>query len=124
MADRPKREPKRVLAWVALFAVVSLLWVSWPKPAVITKYSAVRAASPAETSSATETPAEKAEVITDLLNLRGEPKTDRKTIIGVLRSGVIVTIVERKDKWLQVRLSDGRTGYIVYEPKYLRFLDQ
>ncbi|MGH0036639.1 MAG: TIGR04211 family SH3 domain-containing protein [Myxococcota bacterium] len=45
------------------------------------------------------------------LNLRTGPGTQYR-IVGVLKTGDDVTILDRGDSWTQVRLDDGKSGWI------------
>lgn len=78
-------------------------WVA-PMAAAIAALVTLAAAAPA----AAETGWVRDEV---RLNLRTGPGTQYR-IVGVLKTGDDVTILDRGDSWTQVRLDDGKSGWI------------
>src|SRR3990172_8347545 len=120
---RTKSDPKPALASSALILIIIWLGLSWPRePGHVAKTKGP-ASSAADTTSTTADPkqekSDRAEVVTELLNLRSEPTADKKKIIGTIRKGLIVQVLERKAGWLRVKLEDGRSGYVAYHTRFI-----
>ena len=56
-------------------------------------------------------PRERLAIKTSLANLREGPGT-RARIVGVLKQGTRVEVLEEKEQWYRVRAEDGREGWI------------
>ena len=117
------------MAWSTLILVIGWLAVNWPGEAPDVAATKNRpdfqkGADVSTTENLASPSGNRAEIITELLNLRSEPNTNKKTIIGTLRKGLVIEVLDKKPGWLQVKLQDGRAGFVAYEAKYIRFLDQ
>ena len=53
-------------------------------------------------------------VVTDLLNIRKSPERDAQ-VIGRLKQGAEVGVIDTKDEWYQISYGDGDTGWVVSE---------
>lgn len=125
MTDRQQRNEVNIagyIPWVALLGLIILLIYLWPNDD--------KAARPAETnveSSATvsqnqtgeKAKTEKAEAL-DLLRFRAEPSTDNSVVIGTVRKGEVLKVLEKQDEWLKVQRDDGTSGYITTDPKFVK----
>jgi N-acetylmuramoyl-L-alanine amidase len=56
-------------------------------------------------------PREALAIKTSLANLRETPGSKGR-IIGVLKQGTRVEVLEEKDQWFRVRVEDGREGWV------------
>ena len=56
-------------------------------------------------------PKEKLAIKTSLANLRAAPG-NRAKIIGVLKQGTRLEVLEERDQWFRVRVEDGREGWV------------
>jgi uncharacterized protein YgiM (DUF1202 family) len=56
-------------------------------------------------------PKEKLAIKTSLANLREAPGNKAK-IIGVLKQGTRLEVLEERDQWFRVRVEDGREGWV------------
>lgn len=105
-----------------------LVWLGVNRPTPVQKTVATHKNLPpketVETSPAADAGGNRAEVVAELLNFRAEPKAAVKTIIGTLRKGLVIDVLEKRPGWLKVRLPDGRTGFIADQGKYIKFLGQ
>ncbi|MDP1809374.1 MAG: SH3 domain-containing protein [Actinomycetota bacterium] len=121
--NRKAADPKQLLAWAALIMIV--VWLGVNRPRVVSTNVAIqRRSAPkeaVEASPALDAGGNRVEVITELLNLRAEPNAAKKTIIGTLRKGLVIDVLERRPGWLKVKLPDGRTGFIADQSKYIKF---
>lgn len=123
-ANRKKPDLKHLFAWAALILVVVWLGANRPK-AVSTTVGAQKkseSTGTVETSRAADAGGERVEIVAELLNFRAEPSAAKKTIIGTLRKGLVMDVLARRPGWLEVKLSDGRTGFIADQDKYVKFL--
>ena len=121
---RPRRDPKPVLAWLGLLMIIAWVSLSWPSAIRVRDRGATLPA--ARTKETTSTPVKtktRAEITAQSLNLRSVPGTGG-AIIGVLKRGTIVEVMETKPDWLQIRLEDGRTGYVAFRPDFIRVINQ
>lgn len=58
-------------------------------------------------------------IMTPSITLYAEPKSN-STEVFVLHEGTRVSILRQNDNWLEIRLDDGKTGWL--ESKYLEFI--
>ena len=65
---------------------------------------------------------ETALVVTDRLNVRPDPGTDREPV-AVLGRGTRVQVLGHLDGWLHIGF-DGRTGYVRHRPRYIQVLPE
>ncbi|HKZ08564.1 MAG TPA: SH3 domain-containing protein, partial [Methylomirabilota bacterium] len=56
-------------------------------------------------------PKEKLAIKTSFANLREGPG-NRARIIGVLKQGTRLEVLEERDQWFRVRVEDGREGWV------------
>lgn len=123
-----KAKPKQILAWLALFLIVIWLGANRPRGetgAVDSRETSESGDSSAESSASTAPKAgNKAEVITNVLNLRSEPNTNAGTVIGNLPKGTVLEVLEEQGDWLKVRLDDGRVGHVAYGPQLIKRKEQ
>ena len=56
----------------------------------------------------------------DRLNLRSEPSRKSRSV-AVLPRETLVTVIDRRDKWLKVRYKN-KTGYLRYTPRYVKLV--
>lgn len=128
MSQRAKEKELNLLKagpWLALGIIVLLLFYLWPggRPTAKTVKTAISSDSTATAPVATPAAPQGSQAqILDLLNFRSRPSLSDTAVIGTVSKGSTVKVVEHKDKWLKVELSDGRIGYIAFDPKYVRLL--
>jgi len=123
-----KAKPKQFLAWLALFLIVVWLGANRPRGETV----AVNSSEPSKSRDSSAAPpaatapkaGNKAEVVTDILNLRSEPNTNAGTVIGNVPKGTVVEVLEEQGSWLKVRLNDGKVGFVAYGPKLIKLANQ
>lgn len=117
---------KQFFAWAALILIS--LWLVANRPEQTSNKvgfeSRPVSKETADTSSAPDAGGKRAEIITELLNLRSEPNSAKRTVIGTIRKGLVVEVLEKRPGWLKIKLEDGRSGYVAYQSKYVKFLEE
>ncbi len=116
----------KVALWAGLFLIIIWLSLSWSRENRDNARLSVGESSGTaiETSETGNIEKSRVEVIAESLNLRSEPGTGDTQVIGTLKKGEVVEIISKKPGWLQVRLADGRTGYVTDLPQYIRAADE
>lgn len=105
--------------------LVALLVINRPGPLSENTESGDRRHSKETTeTSSTVTAGQRAEITTDGLNLRSAPDANEEAIIGTLRKGLVVEVLEKQPGWLKIKLDDGRIGYVAFQEQYIKFLDE
>lgn len=125
--SQPRQRAQQILAWLALLVILVWLAASWPRAAREKTRRVSEETSATPRSGASTEPAAgaqgSAEIVTELLNFRSKPDRDNKAVIGSLKRGMIVEVLEKQPDWLHVKLDDGRTGYVVYKPELVKFIE-
>jgi len=129
MGGKSNKQPtdlKQLFAWAALIVIV--FWLVANRPDQASNKVAFERGPVVEEATATapapETGGKRAEIITELLNLRSEPHDSKRNVIGTIRKGLVVEVLEKIPGWLKVKLEDGRSGYVAYQSKYVKFLKE
>ncbi|MFB3887221.1 MAG: SH3 domain-containing protein [Thermodesulfobacteriota bacterium] len=76
--------------------------------------SLLKAKAPVPLSQQTQTPPSQAKVVWAFVNLREGPGTDHK-VVGNVKRGTPLIILDEKRGWLHVQLEDGRKAWISKE---------
>lgn len=129
MGGKSNKQPtdlKQFFAWAALIIIV--LWLVANRPEQESNKVAFERRPVLQEETATppapETGGKRAEIITELLNLRSEPRDNKRNVIGTIRKGLVVEVLEKHPGWLKVKLQDGRSGFVAYRSKYVKFLKE
>lgn len=116
---------KQLLAWLVLLALLFVAYLGWQKsqfkPAANREAAPVSAAQKSrQQNKKPEAALKRAEVMTTMLNFRVRPELKDENVVATLKKGTIVEVLEQQEKWLKVKLTDGRVGYISAQPGLVR----
>lgn len=124
--NRKTADLKQLFAWAALMIIV--VWLVTNRPTAIDTTVETRnkqvSTEAVEASPAAGAGGNRVEIIAELLNFRAEPNGEKKNIIGTLRKGLVVDVLEKSPGWLKVKAPDGRTGFIADQGKFIKFLEE
>ena len=117
----------KTLPWITLIFLIVFMFYLWPSGEDSKSATNVSSESSetvaAETNDTADENKSVAEIL-DLLNFRNEPNDAKTSIIGTVNKGEKFKIVEQQEKWLKIEKSDGNTGYITTDPKYVKIVSE
>lgn len=83
-----------------------------PSPAPTPPSEPPRTTKPPSPPAPAPLPSRMTKVIWDSVNLREGPGTNHK-VIGVVKKGTSLSVLEAKGSWLHVRLEDGKEAWVI-----------